>query len=300
MPTLPPSPPSSPQTHRARHAAESFGTNPDRYHRTRPRYPPALVSRVIASIPGCDVLDVGIGTGVSAQPFQAAGCTVLGIEVDPRMAEFARNRGFDVDIAKFEDWDPVGRSFDAVIAGMTWHWIDPVAGAAKAADVLRPGGLLALFWNVHQPPPELAHAFAAVYRRVLPEMPLAAVSHDPVAQYSRILETTSAGIAMTCAFTAPERLRFDWERVYTCDEWVDQVPTFGGHSTLQPRKLDQLLSGLAAAIDAIGGSFTMGYAALAIMARRVATQTGRAAVQLGRTRRGRGTRRTMRSIDGRG
>lgn len=66
------------------------------------------------------MLDVGIGTGVSARPFQTAGCEVLGIEVDPRMADFARKRGFSVEIAKFEDWDPAGRTFAAIIAGMTW------------------------------------------------------------------------------------------------------------------------------------------------------------------------------------
>jgi hypothetical protein len=36
-------------------------------------------------------------------------------------------------VAKFEDWDPAGRTFDSVIAAQAWHWVDPVAGAAKAA-----------------------------------------------------------------------------------------------------------------------------------------------------------------------
>jgi SAM-dependent methyltransferase len=105
MPTLPPSPaPAEP--HQARQTAESFGFDPERYDRTRPRYPRELVDAIIASSPGRDVLDVGIGAGVSASPFQAAGCRLLGIEVDPRMAEFARQRGFEVEVARFEDWDP--------------------------------------------------------------------------------------------------------------------------------------------------------------------------------------------------
>ena len=67
-------------------------------------------------------------------------------------------------MATFEAWEPAGRTFDAVVAGQAWHWVDPVAGAAKAAEVLRPGGRLAVFWNVFQPPPEVAKAFAEVYR----------------------------------------------------------------------------------------------------------------------------------------
>ena len=266
MPTILPGPDPSPN--QARHAAESFGTDPERYDRTRPRYPQALIDRIISSSPGGDVLDVGIGTGVSAQPFRAAGFRVLGVEVDRRMAAFARGRGFIVEDGKFEDWDPADRTFDAVIAGMTWHWIDPVAGAAKAAAVLRPDGLLALFWNVHRPPVKLAHAFAEVYRRVLPDTPFAAVPADAVRAYSQILDNAAAGIKATNAFTEPEQLRVDWDRSYTSDQWLDQIPTFGGHSSFAPGKLDELLSGIKAAIDQAGGSFTMRYATLALTTRR--------------------------------
>ena len=267
MPTLP-SDPTARAPHQARQMAESFGTDPERYDRTRPRYPNALVDQIIAATPGLEVLDVGIGTGVSAQPFQAAGCRVLGVEVDPRMAEFARGRGFDVEIARFEDWDPAGRSFDALIAGMTWHWIDPAVGAAKAATVLRPNGLLALFWNVARPPAELAHAFSDVYRRVLPDTPFAAAPRDPVTAYNRLLETTCAAIRATSAFTEPEPLRFDWECSYSTEEWLDQVPTFGGHGTLPPEQLAQVMSGIRTALDNAGGAVTITYAALAITARR--------------------------------
>lgn len=266
MPTQPRIPnPERSQPHQARQTAESFGTDPERYDRTRPRYPQALIDRIAALIPGRDVLDVGIGTGVAAAPFQAAGYRVLGIEADPRMASFARDMGFMVEDARFEDWDPAGRLFDAIIAGMTWHWIDPDAGAVKAAQVLRPGGLVALFWNVHQPPPELAQAFADVNRRVLPDTPFAAAPRDPVAGYSQILDTLSTAIGATGAFSEPKRLRFDWQRRYSTEEWLDQVPTFGGHSTLPPEKLDALLAGIKDAIDQHGSDFTMRYATLALI-----------------------------------
>jgi SAM-dependent methyltransferase len=269
MPTLPPqSSPLRAESHQARQVAESFGTDPERYDRTRPQYPQALIDRIIASTTGPDVLDVGIGTGVSARPLRSAGCRVLGVEVDSRMAAFARSRGFEVEVAKFEDWDPAGRTFDAVIAGMTWHWVDPVAGAVKAAELLRPAGRLALFWNVQQPPPPLAQAFSEVYRRVLPDTPFASAPRDPVDAYNRMLDTAAAAIQATNAFDNPERLRFDWERSYTKDEWLEQVPTFGGHSNFPPEKLEELLSGIGTAIDKAGSSFTMGYAALAITARR--------------------------------
>lgn len=269
MPTLPSRPDRSGaiDPHRARRVAESFGADPSRYDRTRPRYPQPLIDRILGVCPGSDVLDVGIGTGVSAEPFRRAGCRVLGVEVDARMAAFARERGFAVEVARFEDWDPAGRRFDAVVAGTTWHWVDPVSGAAKAARVLRPGGRLALFWNVQQPPRELAASFSEVYRRVLPDTPFAAAAPDPVAAYGRILDAAATGIRACGAFSAPERWWVDWERSYTRDEWLEQVPTFGGHSSFPTETLQALLAGIGAAVDRVGGAFTMGYAALVVTAR---------------------------------
>src|SRR5947208_4459723 len=149
MPTLPSDGASlsSSEPHRQRQVAESFGTDAERYDRARPSYPTALIDRIVAHSPGPDLVDAGCGTGIAARQFQAAGCRVLGVEPDERMAEPARRAGVETEIATFEDWAPHGRRFDAVIAAQAWHWVDPVAGAAKAAQVLRPGGRLAVFWN---------------------------------------------------------------------------------------------------------------------------------------------------------
>src|SRR5215472_12200420 len=153
-------------SHLQRQVAEGFGGDAERYDRARPTYPADLVDRIIAASPGRDILDVGCGTGICARLFQAAGCRVLGVDPDPRMAELAGRGGTVAEIAKFEDWDPAGRAFDAVIAAQAWHWVDPVAGAAKAAQALRADGRLAMFWHVFQAPPDMSEAFAAVYRQV--------------------------------------------------------------------------------------------------------------------------------------
>ena len=155
-----------------RQVAESFGIDADRYDRARPAYPDELIQRVVAASPGTDFLDVGCGTGIGARQYRASGINVLGVDVDTRMAEFARETGIEVEIGKFEEWDSRGRSFDAVVAGQAWHWVDPVLGAGKAAQVLRPHGLLALYWHVFDPPAEIADPFEKVLGRVAPDGPL--------------------------------------------------------------------------------------------------------------------------------
>lgn len=265
MPTIPPGPEVKP--HEQRQVAESFGSDAARYDRSRPRYPDALIERIVAASPGRDVLDVGSGTGIAARQFQAAGCTVLGVEPDPRMADLARRSGVETDVATFEAWDDAGRRFDAVVAGTAWHWVDPVAGTAKAARVLRPGGRLALFWHVFQLPPEVGAALAEVYRRVLPDSPFNRQAVRPALEiYQEIFDKVGGAIRETGGFGEPEQWRFDWEQPYARDEWLDQMPTHGSLTQAPPDKQAEILAGVGAAIDAMGGGFTMPYATVAVTA----------------------------------
>lgn len=256
--------------HQHRRMAESFGVDPGRYDRTRAPYPGAVVERVLAASPGPDVLDVGCGTGIVARQLRAAGRRVLGVEPDPRMAGFARSTGVEVEVATFEAWDPAGRTFDAVVSGTAWHWIDPVAGAAKAARVLRPGGVLAPFGHVYQLPPTVARALAEAYRRVAPDSP---VGFDPrpggsiLDAYQGLYVKAADGIRTAGGFGEPELWRHDWERAYTRDELLDLLPTSGGLTSLPPDKVAEVM---AAVGEAVGGDLTLRYATWGVTAVRAA------------------------------
>jgi SAM-dependent methyltransferase len=271
MPTIPPgsAPSPRPQPHQHRQVAESFGADAERYDRARPRYPDAMVDQIVAASPGPEVADVGCGTGIEARQFQAAGCTVLGVEPDARMADFARRSGVEVEVATFEAWDAAGREFDAVVAGTAWHWVDPIAGADKAAQVLRPGGRLAVFWHVFQLPSEVAEAFAAVYHRVVPDSPFNLQgSRSALDLYQAMFTKAADGIRQVGGFSDPEQWRYDWEQSYTRDEFLDLLPTQGTLTGLPPDKLAEVLAGVGAAIDTLGGSFTMPYVTVAVTALR--------------------------------
>ncbi len=261
--------PSPAEPHQARPMAESFGTDAQRYDQARPGYPDALVARILAGSPGPDVLDVGCGTGIAARQFQAAGCAVLGVEPDARMADFARARGLPVEVATFEAWEPAGRMFDAVIAAQSWHWVDPVAGAVKAAQLLRPGGRLAIFGHVFEPPIEVAEPFAASYRRVVPDSPFSNLpARRPLDMYRAGYAKFADKIHQTEQFNDPEQWRFDWEQSYTRDQWLALLPTTGGLTQLRPDQLAEILDAVGGAIDTLGGRFVMQYTTLATTAVR--------------------------------
>jgi SAM-dependent methyltransferase len=268
----------APVLHADRMRAESFGTQAERYDRARPTYPDALFEAVLAPAGGepgkgakagdagaPDVLDVGCGTAIAARQMAERGARVLGVEIDPRMAEVARGHGVPVEVARFEDWDPAGRTFDVVTAGQAWHWIDPAAGAAKAAGVLRPGGRLALFWNIGHLPDDLAADLEEVYAAVAPGVD----RYSVILGYSRderypehIAEIRAGG------FAEPVREYFPWERTYSRDEWLDQLPTHSDHARLDPDVLARLVDAVGAAVDRHGGRFTMRYQTMLILAER--------------------------------
>jgi SAM-dependent methyltransferase len=253
--------------HHQRQAAQSFGSDPERYDRARPRYPDVLIERIVAASPGRLVLDIGVGTGILARQFQAAGCKVLGVDPDARMAEFAQRSGVDVEVSSFEAWEPGNRRFDAVVCGESWHWVDPVVGSAKAAAILRPGGLLAVFWITGQPPEDLGAAFAEVYRRALPGSLASRLGRSTIEQaHAAMCATAADGMRAAGVFDEPQHWRFQWTRSYTREEWLDALQTSG--AAIPEGRLTDLLTGIGDAIDAVGGSFILDYVVFVVAAIR--------------------------------
>lgn len=252
--------------------AESFGTDAQRYDQARPGYPEALVARIAAGSPGPDVLDVGCGTGIAARQFRAVGCAVTGVEPDARMADCARAQGLPVEVSTFEAWQPAGRTFDAIVAAQSWHWVDPAEGLAKAGRILRTNGRLAVFGHVFEPPVEVAEPFAAAFRRAAPDSPLSdQPARRPIEVYQSAYATFADRIRETGRFHEPEQWRYDWEQSYTRDQWLDLLPTTGGLTRLGPDQLAEILDAVGSAIDALGGRFTMHYTTLAVTAVRTST-----------------------------
>ncbi len=238
--------------------AGSFGDDAEAYDRSRPGYPDALADFLADG--GVDVLDVGCGTGKLGRLLAERGCCVLGVEHDARMADVARRHGLDVEVAAFESWDDRGRRFDLVASAQAWHWIHPVVGAARAAEVLRPGGRLAVIWYLYALEPAMRAVLDEIYERHMPESSVV-LGIDAV-------DEGLLGVDETGAF-GPQSFRRDvWEQTYTASEWCDQLPTHSDHRVLPPDRRAALLDAVGAAIDANGGRLTVTYTTLCITAVR--------------------------------
>ncbi|MFZ0665589.1 MAG: class I SAM-dependent methyltransferase [Acidimicrobiales bacterium] len=244
-----------------RRRAESFGEDPDLYDRARPSYPAALVDDLMADGP-TDVIDVGCGTGIVSRIFIARGCNVLGVEVDERMAGYARAHGVTVEVGKFETWDSKGRQFDLLVSGQAWHWIDPLPGARAASNCLHSGARFAVFWNRQSYSKEVTDVLFEVYERLAPHLigksPLlytlmgkekADLDRDPVA----------VSLEECGGFDSIERRKYEWEREYAVDEWLGHVRTSSDHRLLPADELSELLRELDKELTKLGGRFVIHY-----------------------------------------
>ncbi|MEV6165253.1 methyltransferase domain-containing protein [Streptomyces sp. NPDC052052] len=134
--------------------ALSFDRAATQYAAARPGYPPALFDAVeeLAGRPlrGARTVDVGAGTGISTRLLHDRGALVVAVEPGPGMvAELHRALPYVPVVRGDGNRLPLATaSTDLITYAQSWHWTDRSRATAEALRVLRPGGALALWWNV--------------------------------------------------------------------------------------------------------------------------------------------------------
>ncbi|MGH3286111.1 MAG: class I SAM-dependent methyltransferase [Streptosporangiaceae bacterium] len=151
------------------------------YDRHRPAYPDELIDqacRVAGIGSGDHVLEVGCGSGQLTRGLLARGLHVTALEPGPSLIALARQNlagAGETEFlnARFEDASLPRERFAAVFSASAFHWVDPTISWQKAADVLVPGGTLALVQHcgLEEPrtKPDQDAALAAI-RKVAPDI----------------------------------------------------------------------------------------------------------------------------------
>ncbi|WP_441245482.1 class I SAM-dependent methyltransferase [Kitasatospora sp. McL0602] len=134
--------------------ADSFGAVAAEYDAARPSYPDALFDEIerLAGRPlaGADVLDVGAGTGIATRLLAARGARVVAVEPSAGMAAqlHAVSPGLPLVKATGDELPFHDGTADLITYAQAFHWTDPDRSIPEAIRVLRPGGSLALWWNL--------------------------------------------------------------------------------------------------------------------------------------------------------
>ena len=134
-----------------------FGLDPSGYCDARPDYPDAIYRTLVergAIRSGTATLEIGAGPGLATRRLIELGANPLTVvEPDARFMSSLASLGaapfsLHVVAAAFEDASLPRATFDLVAAATSYHWLDPDLALAKIAAVLKPGGWVALWWNV--------------------------------------------------------------------------------------------------------------------------------------------------------
>lgn len=216
------------------------------YQSARPDYPDALFTdllEVTHTRPSARLLEIGCGPGKATLPLARMGFPIVAVELGENLAEEARRNLVEfsqvrVITTAFEQWQPAGLTFDLAYAATAWGWIHPRTKYAKAADLLRPGGHLAV-WNA-------GHAFPPGFDPFFTEIQEVYVEIGESRGEIWPPPPPEATPDLSAEFEASDRFevvgvrRYVWSRRYTADAYIALLDTFSGHIAMERAKRDHL------------------------------------------------------------
>jgi SAM-dependent methyltransferase len=139
-----------------RERALSFGSVAEDYEATRPGWPLAPFTEMLAHFgvrERPDVVDIAAGTGKLTRTLAPLAGTLVAIEPDPSLRKVLQRVLPEVGVlaGTAEALPLASGSADLACAGQAFHWFDVEAALGEIARVLRPGGVVIAGWNS---PPE--------------------------------------------------------------------------------------------------------------------------------------------------
>ncbi len=142
-----------PAVHEA--AAQGFQASADAYERGRPDYPLEAIEflfrhKVLKE--GSAILDLGAGTGKLTRLLIPYTPALVAVEPSSAMRRKLLDLNLAVKVAggTAEKIPLPDRSVDGVVCAQSFHWFKGTAALKEVHRVLRPGGYLALLWNVQE------------------------------------------------------------------------------------------------------------------------------------------------------
>jgi SAM-dependent methyltransferase len=232
----------APRRHRLR---TTFEEVPELYDRARPGYPAEVFEDLVALArlgPGARLLEIGCGTGKATLALAERGFELVCVELGSGLAEVARAKlaAFPrVEIAneRFEEWEPSGGLFDAVVSFTAFHWIDPDVRYEKSARLLREGGALALVDSRHVLPDRSDRFWIDVqqdYDAVVPG------DNGPPPPHPDEVADGGPEIERSGHFRHVGARRHTWQVRYTADEYIAVLDTYSGHRALDDDRRHRL------------------------------------------------------------
>ena len=246
------------------------------YDSIRPGYPEELYRKILdyADLSeDANLLEIGCGTGQATIFFAKAGFNILSLDPGINLLTIAKQKllpypAVTFSNTKFEDAELPIDSFGLVFSATAFHWIEPSIAYKKAADVLEPGGTLALFWNL-MPEPDIAtkQKLSVILDNRRAALSESAFGHG---DRSRTINEGLQELTQTGLFADIEHYLFDWQLKMTPLEFTDLLSTFSNFQSLPKVTADTLYADIEGFIrEDLEGEILLNYSSILNLARKI-------------------------------
>jgi SAM-dependent methyltransferase len=236
--------------------ARGFDAWAGEYDRFRPSYPDELFDTIRERLELSErpqVVDLGAGTGRASLAMAELGWRVTAVEPGRAMLDVLRqqasDRGLLVSTVQAEA-EATGLAPDAaelVTAAQAFHWFDHERALAEVARITRPGGGIALFWNVRDGE---RSAFLADYGTLLDRY---VGEENDMGRYEATgRDELRAAFAAATAFTPLVLVNLHHEVPMTPEQFVGLAFTASYVRALSPEQQDRFRLDLAALLGRHG------------------------------------------------
>lgn len=249
------------------------------YNQARPGYPEALFDDIVAlaGLPSdARLLEIGPGTGQATLPFAQRGYRIHAVELGANLAAVARRNlaaysQVQIEVGAFEEAQVEQAAYDLVYSATAFHWLDPTVRYRKAAQVLKPGGSIALFWNKHVHTDADDGFFARVQECYDHVRPIGEEQFPGLPRPEELPEDERGQIEASRFFGPVTVRRYVWHQEYTAESFIHVLSTYSDHRAMEPARRSQLFNNITALInDAFGGTIVKGYTTILFLAPRLA------------------------------
>ncbi len=227
------------------------------YNRVRPRYPQALITRIIELTqlpPSAAILELGCGPGNATVAFAQKGYKIVCIEPSMAACQLAKQNcatypQVEINNTTFEEWELEAERFNAVLAATSIHWMTPEIVYPKAAAALQNNGYLILLWNMTaQLPYEVCQSLKEAYQKYAPVLG----KYEDRETQTKILRKFGQMVADSGYFGGLVSEQIAWEANYSVDDYVLLLNTYAPYIELKPQQRDNLFAALKEILEQDG------------------------------------------------
>jgi hypothetical protein len=149
-------------------------------------------------------------------------------------------------------------SYDLFLAAQSFHWIEPYSGLARAAELLKTGGTIAIVGTADRSQESAFwHATEPIYNKYNP----VDSSGRPHTDYRQALRTSGQFVDM-------REVRKTWTRGYMGEEYIKLLWTFSDHRAMPEPKRSRFFEEIRRVITQMGGEVIRSYETLALLAKK--------------------------------